>query len=169
MITVVGFIFKVEDLDEIKDIPADTLNGVSIKEEKPVQHMEPKEQEANFHQTSISRFSPSAKLLIAEHGIDVSSLKASGPRGTLLKGDVLALIKDRGGSQQKSLSSDRKTSTSAHSVQQPVASSASEIPLHVTDAYEDLQNSQIRKVCSLLPRMLFKTSYFCRMSRKTGI
>lgn len=136
----------VEDLDEIKDISADTLNGVNVKEEKPVQHVEPKEQESNRHQTNISRFSPSAKLLIAEHGIEVSSLKASGPRGTLLKGDVLAFIKGRGGSQQKSLSSDKKTLTSAHSVQQPVASFASEIPLHVTEAYEDLQNSQIRKV-----------------------
>ncbi|XP_020673289.1 dihydrolipoyllysine-residue acetyltransferase component 1 of pyruvate dehydrogenase complex, mitochondrial [Dendrobium catenatum] len=137
----------VEDLDEIKDISAETLNGFKVKEEKPVQDVEPKEQEVNSHQTNISRFSPSAKLLIAEHGIDVSSLKASGPRGTLLKGDVLALIKVRGGSQQTSQSSDKKTSTSVHAFKQTAASSSSSETLsRITFAYEDLQNSQIRKV-----------------------
>ncbi|KAH0435157.1 hypothetical protein IEQ34_026682 [Dendrobium chrysotoxum] len=137
----------VEDLDEIKDISAETLNGFKVKEEKPVQYVEPKEQELNSHRTNISRFSPSAKLLIAEHGIDVSSLKASGPRGTLLKGDVLALIKGRGGSQQISQSSDKKTSTSVHSFKQTAASSSSSETLsRITAAYEDLQNSQIRKV-----------------------
>ncbi|XP_020578938.1 dihydrolipoyllysine-residue acetyltransferase component 1 of pyruvate dehydrogenase complex, mitochondrial isoform X2 [Phalaenopsis equestris] len=139
----------VEDLDEIKDISADALSGVvKAREEKPVQHVESNEQDDNpVHQRNISRFSPAAKLLIAEHGIDVSSLKASGPRGTLLKGDVLALIKSRVGSQQIS-PSYKNSSTSAHSAQQTTASSSSskKTPLQVSDAYVDLQNSQIRKV-----------------------
>lgn len=137
----------VEDLDEIKDIPADTQNGVEVKEQKPVKHVESPGKEVNYHQINISRISPSAKLLIAEHGLDASSLKASGPRGTLLKGDVLSAIVGRGGSQQINLSSEKRTSASTHSVQLTADSSPPyETLAHVTDAYEDLPNSQIRKV-----------------------
>ena len=41
---------------------------------------------------SVARISPSAKLLITEYGLDLSSLKASGSHGTLLNPHVLAAI-----------------------------------------------------------------------------
>ena len=42
--------------------------------------------------TSVARISPSAKLLITEYGLDLSSLKASGSHGTLLNPHVLAAL-----------------------------------------------------------------------------
>lgn len=135
----------VEDVDEIKDISADSLSGVEVKGQFSGKHVESKQKEVNHHQTNISRISPSAKLLITEHGINASSLKASGPRGTLLKGDVLTFINGRDGSQQitssekKVLTSEKKTATAASSP--PTGTHAP-----VKDAYEDLPNSQIRKV-----------------------
>ncbi|KAK8950242.1 hypothetical protein KSP40_PGU000008 [Platanthera guangdongensis] len=134
----------VEDGDEIKDISADSLSGVEVKEQSSGKHVKPKQREVNRHQTNISRISPSAKLLITEHGINASSLKASGPRGTLLKGDVLSFINGRDGSQQitssekKVLTSEKKTSTTA-------SSPPSGIPTPIKDAYKDLPNSLIRK------------------------
>ena len=41
---------------------------------------------------SVARISPSAKLLITEYGLDLSSLKASGSHGALLNPPVLAAI-----------------------------------------------------------------------------
>lgn len=97
-------------------------------------------------QNSFSRISPSAKLLIANFGLDASSLKASGPRGTLLKGDVLAALKSGKGSS-KVLHSSKATkpasppTSSASSPASPFESSS----LADADGHEDLPNSQIRK------------------------
>ncbi|KAM5555874.1 hypothetical protein ABKV19_023676 [Rosa sericea] len=50
--------------------------------------------------SSIISISRAAKLLIQEHGLDASSLRASGAHGRLLKGDVLAAIKSGIGSSK---------------------------------------------------------------------
>lgn len=122
-------------------------------EDKPVHHestTKPKVQK-----TSFSRISPSAKLLIVEHGLDASSITPSGPRGTILKGDVLAAIKSGIGST-KTLSS-KEIKPPSPQVQKPLTSSSASLglksDLHQADAYEDLPNSQIRKV-----------SFFCLLS-----
>ncbi|PKA51817.1 Dihydrolipoyllysine-residue acetyltransferase component 1 of pyruvate dehydrogenase complex, mitochondrial [Apostasia shenzhenica] len=133
----------VEDPDEIKDIPADISSKAEVKVEKSDHAVESKEQKESHHISKIIRISPSAKLLIAEHGIDAASLKPSGPRGTLLKGDVLSVIKFGGYSRQ----TKEQTSKSAHSVQETTSPhDPSGFPSHAADAYEDLPNSQIRKV-----------------------
>lgn len=95
----------------------------------------------------FSRISPSAKLLIKDYGLEESSLKASGPRGTLLKGDVLAAIKSAGSSLQSSKPSqdDKASSTHASHVTGHVPT-PTVAPSQDKDAYEDLPNSQIRKV-----------------------
>lgn len=136
-------ICKVEDLEEIKNIPADIPKRDEIKEEGSAQVVEEKE---STQSTSFSRISPSAKLLITEYGLEASSLQASGPRGTLLKGDVLEAIKFGKGSKQvsKPLQENASASapipqTAAHTVPRPVSSSPA------TDTYEDLPTSQIRK------------------------
>ncbi|KAG0468023.1 hypothetical protein HPP92_017351 [Vanilla planifolia] len=136
----------VEDPEEMKDISVDTLGLDELKEKQSVQHVEPTEHKHKYHKKGIVRISPSAKRLIAEHGIDASSLEASGPRGTLLKGDVLAAIKFSRGSPEASFSSERKASTHIPPVQQKATGSS---PFATTeddtDAYEDLPNSLIRK------------------------
>lgn len=96
---------------------------------------------------NFSRISPSARLLISEYGLEPSSLKASGPRGTLLKGDVLAAIKSGGGPIGISESSQEKISGLTHT-SHPTSHTPpqSATPLLDKDAHEDLPNTQIRKV-----------------------
>ncbi|KAJ4979251.1 hypothetical protein NE237_010031 [Protea cynaroides] len=134
----------VEDLDDIKKI-SDATSGSEVKEEKTT-HQDVRN-EKREQKTSASRISPSAKLLIAEFGLDASSLKATGPRGTLLKGDVLAAIKSGIGSSRTSSSSKEKPVSSSQTQPQTSRgpSSESRSPLH-SDSYEDVPNSQIRKV-----------------------
>lgn len=137
-------IYKVEDLDEIKNIPVDISKRAEVKEEKSSKAVEQKD---HISGTSLRRISPVARLLIREYGLDVSSLKPSGPRGTLLKSDVLEAIKSGKGSKQASRPSQEKTSTSAHSVQSTTHTTSQSAPASpVMDDYEDFPNSQIRKV-----------------------
>lgn len=93
----------------------------------------------------ISRISPSAKVLISEHGLEPTSLKASGAHGTLLKADVLAAIKS--GEVSPRLSKDKEhsieVSLSATTVKETKAS------VKESGSFEDIPNSQIRKVGSL--------------------
>ncbi|XP_077235904.1 dihydrolipoamide acetyltransferase, long form protein [Tasmannia lanceolata] len=138
----------VEDPDDIKKVPSTipTTSGLEAKEEKsPHVEVENKGRALN---TGFDRISPSAKLLIIEFGLDASSLKASGPRGTLLKGDVLAAVKSGNGSPRTSDPSREKASTPSQTPHKTAETPHSESrPLsHLVDTYEDLPNSQIRKV-----------------------
>lgn len=108
-----------------------------MKEEKPDGNNIKNEVEAQ--KSAVKRISPSAKVLVTEHGLDISSLKASGRHGTLLKGDVLAAIKS-GIKSSKVSSSKEKTVPSA------TASTETKSHLQQSDAFEDLPNTQIRKV-----------------------
>ncbi|XP_062091898.1 dihydrolipoyllysine-residue acetyltransferase component 1 of pyruvate dehydrogenase complex, mitochondrial isoform X2 [Humulus lupulus] len=135
----------VEDLADLESVKNSVSSGSSVKEEKPIHHDVRKETGAQ--KTSVKRVSPSAKLLIIEHGLDISLLEASGSLGTLLKGDVLAAIKSGVGSTKTS--SKEKTSLAPQSHQNqtprappPESSSYSEKP----DSFEDFPNSQVRKV-----------------------
>ncbi|GJN22947.1 hypothetical protein PR202_gb10557 [Eleusine coracana subsp. coracana] len=134
----------VEDLEDIKSIPADTSFGGEQKEEKSAESA-PQSNVVNVSEQSsvVSRISPAAKILIKEHGLDVSSLRASGPRGTLLKGDVLAALKSGATS-----SSTKEEKAPAAPSSQPARDSQvhSASTPQKTDTYEDIPNSQIRKV-----------------------
>ncbi|TVU05128.1 hypothetical protein EJB05_48279 [Eragrostis curvula] len=133
----------VEDLEDIKSIPADTSFGGEQKEEQSTESA-PQNNVANVSEQSsvVSRISPAAKILIKEHGLDASSLKASGPRGTLLKGDVLAALK----SGASSSSSKEKKAPATPSSRPAHDSQAQPATTEKTDSYEDIPNSQIRKV-----------------------
>lgn len=119
-----------------------SVSSSSIQEEKPV-HEEVKK-EVSAGTASISRISPAAKMLISEHGLDISSLKASGSHGTLLKGDVLAAIRSGKASPKPSAKE-----TSSHKVSPKPATTTgveSRPATQLSDSFEDLPNSQIRKV-----------------------
>lgn len=135
---------KVEDLEDIKSIPADASFGGEQKEEQSTES-EPKSKVVNVSEESsaVRRISPAAKLLIKEHDLDTSSLRATGPRGTLLKGDVLAALKS-GVSSRATKEKKAPAQPSSQSTQdsQPQASASSQ----KADTYEDIPNSQIRKV-----------------------
>jgi len=92
--------------------------------------------------------SPSAKLLVTEYGLDSSTLKASGSHGTLLKGDVLAAIKAGKGSSKVSSSEEKAPASPQTTLKaSPIVSPDTRSHLKQSDSFEDLPNSQIRKVC----------------------
>uniref|UniRef100_A0A2N9II48 Dihydrolipoamide acetyltransferase component of pyruvate dehydrogenase complex n=1 Tax=Fagus sylvatica TaxID=28930 RepID=A0A2N9II48_FAGSY len=132
----------VEDPADIETVKNSVSIGSGIKEVKPTHSDDGNE--AKAQKTSIARISPSAKLLIKEYGLDSSSLKASGSHGTLLKGDVLAAIKSGKGSSKVS-SSKEKTLTSPQKASPAVLTDSSS-HIEQSDSFEDLPNSQIRKI-----------------------
>ncbi|KAL0303441.1 UNVERIFIED_CONTAM: pyruvate dehydrogenase complex, mitochondrial [Sesamum radiatum] len=101
----------VEDPNDLEAVKASVSGDLSVKDEKPVQKNTAKD--VKTQKTSFSRISPAAKLLLMEHGLDASSIMASGPRAP---------------------------------PHPPSASTASKSTVQQTAAYEDLPNSQIRKV-----------------------
>lgn len=141
-------ILKVENPDDVKSIPADICKGFEAKgEESTKEWTDTAEHKVSIPKANFSRISPSAKLLIAQHGLEPSSLWASGPRGTLLKGDVLAAIKS-GVQSTGAHKSDQELVAASTSTLKPTVHqlSQSAVPLHDTDTHEDFLNSQIRKV-----------------------
>uniref|UniRef100_A0A5B6ZQ91 Dihydrolipoamide acetyltransferase component of pyruvate dehydrogenase complex n=1 Tax=Davidia involucrata TaxID=16924 RepID=A0A5B6ZQ91_DAVIN len=134
----------VEDPSDIEAITSSISGGLEVKEEKQTHDTRNK---VSTQRTSFTRISPSAKLLITEYGLDASSITASGPRGTLLKGDVLAAIKLGKRSPKISESKEKKPqSPPIHPQTSPAASPQLGSHVQQSDAYEDLPNSQIRKV-----------------------
>lgn len=132
----------VEDAADIEMVKSSVSGNLAAKESKPAPRAT-HDDEVRVQRSSFTRISPSAKLLIAEHGLDASLIMASGPRGTLLKSDVLSAIKSGTGSA-KSSSSERKTPPPPQPQTHTSLSLSSEI--QQADSYEDLPNSQIRKV-----------------------
>lgn len=133
----------VEDPDDIEAVKTSASGDSAVKKQEPTQNeskSEVREQKSGF-----TKISPSAKLLISEYGLDASSLKASGPHGTLLKGDVLAAIKSGKGSPKISPSEESKPSPQTSSQKSPSARPESKAPQQ-SDSFEDLPNTQIRKV-----------------------
>ncbi|KAI4352636.1 hypothetical protein L6164_006868 [Bauhinia variegata] len=133
----------VEDASYIEAVKNSVISGSGSPQEKTAQPAAGSEVTAQ--KTNVNRISPAAKLLIAEYGLDASTLKASGPYGTLLKGDVLSAIKS-GKTPPKTASSKEKPSPSHPSHQQVAVSQESRSDLKQSDAFEDFPNSQIRKV-----------------------
>ncbi|KAI3458891.1 hypothetical protein Pfo_015554 [Paulownia fortunei] len=135
----------VEDPNDIEAVKASVTGNLSVKDERPVQQSNA--EDVKTQKTSFNRISPAAKLLLLEHGLDTSSITASGPRGTLLKGDVLTAIKSGKGSV--SVSGSKEKFSSSPPVHPQTSSSVpmgSKSTVQETDTYEDLPNSQIRKV-----------------------
>lgn len=78
-------------------------------------------------------------------------MNATGPHGTLLKGDVLSAIKSGKLSPKPASSKAHASSSQRH---QAAASQESKSDLKQSDAYEDLPNSQIRKVDPQIFRLI---------------
>lgn len=136
---------KVEDLADIESVKSAVSSRSGIKEDKPADSTVKNNVETLNGGGAVARISPAAKLLIAEHGLDVSSLKASGSHGTLLKGDVLAAIKSGKGLSEVSLSREKK-SPEVHAQASSAVLSETKPSTKQSDSFEDLPNSQIRKV-----------------------
>lgn len=134
---------KVEDASDIEAVKNSISSSSASQKEKATQH--DTKSEAKAQKNNIRRISPAAKLLIMEYGLDSSTLNATGPNGTLLKGDVLSAIKSGKLSSKPASSKEKASSSQSHQV---AASQESKSDLKQSDAYEDFPNSQIRKVGS---------------------
>ncbi|XP_052200628.1 dihydrolipoyllysine-residue acetyltransferase component 1 of pyruvate dehydrogenase complex, mitochondrial [Diospyros lotus] len=137
-------VVTVEDQNDIETVKASFVEGLEAKEEKPTHH--DTQAEERVGKASFKRISPSAKMLLIEHGLDASSVIASGPRGTMLKGDVLAALKSGTGSPKTSSKEKISHSPQVHSRTSLPTSPESKSQVKQPDSYEDLPNSQIRKV-----------------------
>ncbi|KAK1269269.1 hypothetical protein QJS04_geneDACA005173 [Acorus gramineus] len=102
----------VEDANDIGNVPDIASSSVEIKTGQSTSN--DIDSNRSKQKTSFSRISPSAKLLMTEFGLDASLLKASGPRGTLLKSDVLEVLKSASGTGY-SKRSQEESSPSTHS------------------------------------------------------
>ncbi|KAF9676596.1 hypothetical protein SADUNF_Sadunf08G0019000 [Salix dunnii] len=131
----------VEDLNDIEAVKtsASSSSGRKVKEEKSTHHGS--NAEASKAKGNFKKISPSANLLISEYGLDASSLHASGPYGTLLKNDVLAAIKS--GKGRKSSTKEKGTPPPQKS---PQPSAIPSPESKQSDSFEDLPNTQIRKI-----------------------
>lgn len=96
--------------------------------------------------TTFSRISPAAKLLLSEFGLDASTIEASGPHGTLLKGDVLAAVKSGIGRPDKAPKSSQETLSTTSEKSQASLPTTPTSQLDNVELHEDIPNSQIRKV-----------------------
>lgn len=132
----------VENPDDIETIKINFSGSMEVKEEI-LSHSDSKD-EGRQEKTSFTRISPSAKLLISEYGLDPSLLKASGSHGTLLKGDVLAAIKSGKGSRKSSPKD--KAAPAPQKASQASITTSPESHSQQSDYFEDLPNTQIRKV-----------------------
>ncbi|KAI9071892.1 hypothetical protein K1719_046152 [Acacia pycnantha] len=131
----------VEDASDVEAVKNSVSSSSASQQEKTTHH--DTGSQGGAQKTNARRISPAAKLLILGHGLDASTLNASGPYGTLLKGDVLSAIKS-GKTSPKPASKEKALSSQSH--QQVAASQDSKPHLKQSDAFEDLPNSQIRKV-----------------------
>ncbi|KAL9674816.1 hypothetical protein QQ045_003015 [Rhodiola kirilowii] len=132
----------VEDQSDIEIVKNSSGTGAAVKEDTP----QPTQQNTATVGTRVSnytRISPSAKLLIAEFGLDASSVQASGPRGTMLKGDVLAAIKS---GKAVTAPKEKKPSAQSHPKLSAAVSAHAMPTLEQSESFEDIPNSQIRKV-----------------------
>ncbi|XP_020539841.1 dihydrolipoyllysine-residue acetyltransferase component 1 of pyruvate dehydrogenase complex, mitochondrial isoform X2 [Jatropha curcas] len=132
----------VENPDDIETVKTNVSVSKEVKEEKLSQG--DSKDEGREEKTSFKRISPSAKLLISQYGLDSSLLKATGHRGTLLKSDVLAAIKSGKGSRKPSPTD--KAAPSAKTGPQSSTTTFPESHSQQSDSFEDLPNTQIRKV-----------------------
>ncbi|KAG5127870.1 hypothetical protein JHK82_028705 [Glycine max] len=135
----------VEDASDIEAIK----NSVSSSTNQQKAPQRGTKSEVKAQKNNITRISPAAKLLIAEYGLDAPTLNATGPYGTLLKGDVLSAIKSGKLSPKPASSKEKALSSQSH--QQVAASQESKSDLKKSDAYEDFPNSQIRKCVWHIP------------------
>ncbi|VFQ74554.1 unnamed protein product [Cuscuta campestris] len=135
----------VEDADDIEAVKASSISvSKVVKEQKPIHQNTVNG--SRQQKKSFNRISPAAKMLISEHGLDASSIPASGPRGTLLKGDVLAVIKfGKGTSKVASVKEAMPSSSQTHTLVASESPGQKSDPKQ-QDSYEELPNSQIRKV-----------------------
>lgn len=131
---------KVEDAADLEIVKNGVSSGSSVKEEKPI-HQDTRHGSGAVKTTSVKRISPAAKLMIMEHGLDTSSLRASGAHGTLLKGDVLAAIKSGTGSSKEKAPSSPQAHPKISAAASPESISSKQ-----TDSFDEFPNSQIRKV-----------------------
>ncbi|KAG2325855.1 hypothetical protein Bca4012_040433 [Brassica carinata] len=134
----------VEDAESIEAIKSSSAGGSEAVTEK--QAPQSVVDKSGGKKGGFTKISPAAKLLILEHGLEASSIEASGPYGTLLKSDVVAAIAS-GKTSKKSVSAEKKQ-PSKENVSKSSSVSRPESKSSVTPSndYEDFPNSQIRKI-----------------------
>lgn len=90
--------------------------------------------------SATGKVGPSVRKLLIESGLDISQIQGTGPRGMVLKGDVLAAMKSGMKPQAKKAGAPAPTASKKGAPGKSLEATGS--PL----SYEDIPNTQIRKV-----------------------
>eukprot|EP00039_Didymoeca_costata_P019502 m.337776 g.337776 ORF g.337776 m.337776 type:complete len:320 (+) comp18229_c0_seq1:73-1032(+) len=91
--------------------------------------------------TGVGRqLSPAVLSLVNKHNLDPSLIPPTGPKGHILKGDILSFLES--GQSQKPVSNDNELTNAAPTHTQSVS------PRNATPKYEDLATSNMRRVIS---------------------
>uniref|UniRef100_A0A1J3H8N4 Dihydrolipoamide acetyltransferase component of pyruvate dehydrogenase complex n=1 Tax=Noccaea caerulescens TaxID=107243 RepID=A0A1J3H8N4_NOCCA len=132
----------VEDAESIEAIKSSSTGGSEVETEKQVPHSVV--DKSGGRKAGFTKISPAAKLLILEHGLEASSIEASGPYGTLLKSDVVSAIAS--GKTSKTSASKKQPSKETPSKSSSISPPESKASVTQSENYEDFPNSQIRKI-----------------------
>ncbi|KAL1199851.1 Dihydrolipoyllysine-residue acetyltransferase component 1 of pyruvate dehydrogenase complex [Cardamine amara subsp. amara] len=133
----------VEDAESIEAIRSSSSGGSEVETVKQVP--ESVADKSGGRKAGFTKISPAAKLMILEHGLEASSIEASGPYGTLLKSDVVAAIAS-GKTSKASASTKKQPSKETLSKSSSKSLPESKSSVTQSDNYEDFPNSQIRKI-----------------------
>lgn len=102
--------------------------------------------------SATGKVGPSVRKLLIESGLDISQMQGTGPRGMVLKGDVLAAMKSGMKPQAKKAGAPAPTASKKGAPGKSLEATGS--PL----SYEDIPNTQIRKVFSAL-HLAYQTDF----------
>ncbi|VVB05454.1 unnamed protein product [Arabis nemorensis] len=134
----------VEDAESIEAVKSSSAGGSEVETEKQAPHIVV--DKSGGRKAGFTKISPAAKLMILEHGLEASSIEASGPYGTLLKSDVVSAIAS-GKTSKKSASTEKKQPSKENlSKSSSTSMPGSKSSVTQSDNYEDFPNSQIRKI-----------------------
>ena len=138
-----------EDISKVNDI-LPSASGSSLVDEKKSSQKNDKNVAERSEASNPSivvrqRLGPSVRKLLIESGIDVSTLRGTGPGGAVVKGDVLAAMKTGQTSAKLTTTKEREEVNQAAAAAPKHLAGAT--PHTSTISYEDIPTTQIRKVC----------------------
>lgn len=133
-----------EDIAKVKDV-ATPASAAAPTDKSPKKVVESPDSQGPAI-PSRQRLGPSVRKLLIESGIDVTTLKGTGPGGAVVKGDVLAAMKSGSKPAKDTEAKKVEKATQIASLAATSKHSSEALPPPSIISHEDLPTSQIRKV-----------------------